>query len=69
MILTLLIAIHYTIKDHKFVKKNIISIDKIIEKKYINIYVNFLKDLIKHAIDKITQLKNKIPVTMKNACT
>ena len=40
MRLTLPIAIHYTIKDHKFIK-NKIFLDEITEKKYINMYVNY----------------------------
>ena len=45
MRLTLLIAIHYKIKDHKFIK-NKISIDEIIGKNIyidIDIYVNFIR--------------------------
>ena len=46
MRLTLPIAIHYTIKDHKFIK-NKISIEEIFENQiYIDIYVNYI-----HAID------------------
>ena len=42
MRLTLPIVVQYTIKDHTFIRKNI-SIDEIIEKEYIDIYVNYIR--------------------------